>query len=129
MEKLDQVMSRMRLAFMRALFGFGFVSMLGYVLTSRKPPALSDSVLYLSAVALIFLSLWWRRLYAYRFYEALIATVIPIVMFLASLIRHGPYTAIYGVLAALLFILFVANLYLNRVKASDEECDRSSGMV
>jgi Na+/proline symporter len=121
MESLDRRRSPTWLTVMRVLFGAVFVLMLADIFASNKPPLLSDSVLSLGTVFLIFVSLWWKRLYVYRFYEALIATVIPVVMFFASWIRHGPYTVFYGVIAAPVLILMLANLYLHRGETSKKE--------
>ena len=121
MKNSDQGKSPTWLIVKRILFGAGFVLMAGYVLASNEPPALSDSVTFLCTAFLIFLSLWWKRLYSYPYYDALIATAIPMAMFLASWIRHGPYTAVYGVIAAPLLVLMPAFLYLNRGEESTKE--------
>jgi hypothetical protein len=114
MKNSDQGKSPTWLIVKRILFGAVFVLMAGYVFTPSAPPPLSDSVTFLCTVFLIFLSLWWKRLYSYRYHDALITTAILMAMWLASWIRHGPFTVVYGVLAAPLPILMLAFLYLNR---------------
>ena len=120
MKNSDQGKSPTWLIVKRILFGAGFVLMAGYVLASNEPPPLSDSVTFLCAVFLIFLSLWWKRLYSYRYHDALIVTAILMAMWLASWIRRGPYTLVYGVIAALHSILMLAFLYLNMGEESAE---------
>ena len=121
LESLDRRRSPKWLAVMRVLFGAVFVLILANMFASNRLLPLTDSVFSLCTVFLIFLSLWWKRLYSYRFYEALVATAIPVAMFFASWIRHGPYTVLYGVIAAPVLILMLANVYLNRGEASSEE--------
>lgn len=121
MENLHRGNSPTWLTVKRILFGAVFVLMVGYLLFSNESPPRSDSVLYLCAAFLIFLSLWWKPLYLYRHHDALIATAIPMVLFLASWIRHGPYTVVSGELAVFLLILLVAYLYLNGGEPSNRE--------
>ena len=89
---------------LRLMFGTGLVWMYFDVKLSSQRIVSSDIIICGSAMALMFISSWWRLLYTHWFYEKLIATLGPATMFLASWIRHGPYTDVYGLLSVIMLI-------------------------
>jgi membrane-associated HD superfamily phosphohydrolase len=87
---------------LRLVFGLGLIFMLVQVQFSSERIAKTDVVVFESSMALVFLSLWWKRIYMNALYDKMIALLVPATMFIASWLRHGRYTSIYGSLTAFL---------------------------
>jgi hypothetical protein len=103
--------------------------MLFYIRYSKESLALSDEIVFLGATLIILATLWWKRMYAHPAYRFLLTPLILFAMFIASWIRHGHYTGVYGILCAALAILSIISLYLNKGAALEDEDDQAGGHV
>jgi len=105
----------------RAVFACELALLLFYVFFSKQPFILTDEILFLSASFVIFAGLWWKRIYSNPAFFGLLTPFILLTMFIASWLRQGSYTVIYGVIAALAVIVALAQIWLNLGSSSQEE--------
>ena len=105
----------------RVVFAVELVSLLFYVLLSKEPLFLTDEILFLGASFAIFAGLWWKRAYSNPAFFGLLTPFILLTMFIASWLRHGSYTVIYGVVAALAVSLVIARICLHLGSSPEEE--------
>jgi uncharacterized membrane protein len=105
----------------RVVFACELALLLFYVFFSKQPFVLTDEILFLGASFVIFAGLWWKRIYSNPAFFGLLTPFIFFTMFIASWLRHGSYTSIYGVIAALATIVALAKMWLKSGASSEEE--------
>lgn len=121
------MMTLTQLRLVRAVFVCVLAFMLFYIRYSKESLVLSDEIVFLGAMLIVLIALWWKRIYTLPAFRYLVTTFILFVMFVASWIRHGHYTGVYGILFVVHAILVFVILYLKKGATLEDEDDQAGG--
>lgn len=105
----ESQMSKTMLTVYRVAFACGLAFIL---LVSKRPLPLSDEIVFLAAMLVILVGLWWKKIYSNPAFGQLIAPFVIFTMFIASWIRHGPFTAAYGMLCLVFPVMWLPLRFL-----------------
>lgn len=97
------------LSLLRALFAFQAAALVAYILFSKQPMIPTDEAVFSGATLTILVGLWWKRIYSNRLLQSSWIVVEFLAVFVASWIRHGKDTSMYGALCIATVVVFVGS--------------------
>ena len=98
---------RAALTLYRALFVIWIIGLLFCWLALKQRFATSDAIVYAAATLVVFLALWWRRIYASPKLKGALIPFIFSAIGLAAWLRHDPHASIYCWLGAACVAIWV----------------------